>query len=51
MRFFAANVGKLMQEDVEVMFAFVVCGRGVACSTPEDVSQAAGDVIEFLFLI
>ena len=50
MGFFAADVGKLVQEDVEVMFSFVVGGRCVACGTPEDVCETAGDVVEFLLL-
>jgi len=48
--FFATDVGELAQEDVEVVFAFVVGGGRVACSAPEDVGQAAGDVVEFLLL-
>ena len=51
MRFLAADVGELVQEDVEVVFAFVVGGGGVACGAPEDVGEAAGDVVEFLFLV
>jgi hypothetical protein len=49
--FFSADVGELVQEDVEVVLSFVVCGRSVACSTPEDVSETAGDVVKFLFLV
>lgn len=50
MRFFAADVGELAQQDVQVAFAFHVRGGGVAGGAFEDVGEAAGDVGEFLFL-
>jgi hypothetical protein len=49
--FFAADVGELVQEDVEVVFPLVVRRRSVACGASEDVGEAAGDVVEFLFLV
>jgi hypothetical protein len=39
-----------VQQDVEILFAFVMGSRSVACGAFEDVGKAAGDVIEFLLL-
>ena len=50
MRFFAADIGQALQEDVEVLLAFVVGWGSVACGALEDVGETASDVIELLFL-
>ena len=50
MGFLAADVGQALQEDAEVLLAFVVGWGGVACGAFEDVGEAAGYVGEFLFL-
>ena len=47
----AADIGQSLQENVEVLLAFVVGWGSVACGAFEDVGETAGDVVEFLFLI
>jgi hypothetical protein len=49
--FLAADIGQALQEDVEVLLAFVVGWGSVACGAFEDVGETAGDVVELLFLM
>jgi hypothetical protein len=39
-----------VQQDVEILFAFIMGSGSVACSALEDVGKASGDVVEFLLL-
>ena len=46
----AADIGQSLQENVEVLLAFVVGWGSVACGAFEDVGETASDVVELLFL-
>jgi hypothetical protein len=48
--FLATDIGQALQEDVEVLLAFVVGWGSVACGAFKDVGEATSDVVELLFL-